>query len=420
MYALWFIVLFEPQWLLAYYAHMTPLLKVPTVLFALITLLSLFSMRGGIWMWPFALFIIVGAIDATAALNTGYARAGVKLLYFSWIIGVAGLIAIKNYKDIYPLLLMMPLQYLWWGINGVATGAVPWHTTYANPDGYGPLMVVGIGLCLYFGMAWKNKRWKWLFYFLSALSVAGVVSSFARGAFLSACLVLVYIWIRSPKKGVVTAGAFAAVLVMVVVSPFINGASRDSMAAGHTFWQEMATISNGSSDATGNDREVLWAAARKVFAEHPILGVGANNFGTNAATYFHVGDVGGAYADNPKILYDRRLHSIYFEILSEFGIVGSLAYLWMLIDFWRLNAKLRTRPFREHWVQMSGGQTDIRLITLGLEAGMVAYLATGVFYDQLFQQWGYAFYALTCVLYAITKPAPVRINRGSRVVPRPA
>ena len=215
-----------------------------------------------------------------------------------------------------------------------------------------------------------------------------------------------------------TVAGVAGILVTVLAASLIGSGNR--VGSKGNFWAEMATVSEGTEDRTGSDRQDLWRAGFKVFKLYPILGAAPNNFGVVAAARFRPGDVGGQYQWNPLKLYDRQLHNIYAQVLSEFGALGSLAYLWLLYDFWRRNSRLRSRGFRERWRQLCGGAVDLRLVALGLESGMVGYLATGFFYNQLFNQWGYTFYGMTCVLYAIARPRPPRSSALQPLRPQAA
>ena len=66
-------------------------------------------------------------------------------------------------------------------------------------------------------------------------------------------------------------------------------------------------------------RLVLWRAAGLMFAEHPIVGVGPDNFRLEYGRY---AGLSGA---------DRRVHSnnMYFEVLTGSGLVGGLAFAWL-------------------------------------------------------------------------------------------
>jgi hypothetical protein len=67
-------------------------------------------------------------------------------------------------------------------------------------------------------------------------------------------------------------------------------------------------------------RFALWRAAGLMFADHPVLGVGPDNFRLQYGGY---AGLSGA---------DRRVHSnnMYLEVLTGTGIVGALAFLWLL------------------------------------------------------------------------------------------
>jgi O-antigen ligase len=165
----------------------------------------------------------------------------------------------------------------------------------------------------------------------------------------------------------------------------------------------MASVSE--QGGTRRDREVLWELARRVFQDRPVFGVGAENFGPYAAQHFRVGDTGGVYDANPATLYDRKLHSTFFQLLCEYGTVGSLIYLWMVFDFWRLNRRLRRRDFALAWKERSGGRLDLVQLSLGLEASMVGFLTSGLFYNQIFSvHWFYTIVIANTLLYYHSRP----------------
>jgi O-antigen ligase len=69
-------------------------------------------------------------------------------------------------------------------------------------------------------------------------------------------------------------------------------------------------------------RLTLWRAAAKMFAAHPLLGVGPDNFRL----------VYGTYAGLPSA--DPRTHSnnMYLEMFAGGGVLVGVAFLWL---FWR-------------------------------------------------------------------------------------
>jgi len=188
------------------------------------------------------------------------------------------------------------------------------------------------------------------------------------------------------------------------------------------FWLEMqSAFSEGTEEGTGEDRWELWMAAVEVFWQRPIFGVGFNNFGPFAASYFSEGDVGGRYAFNVGGLYNRSLHSLYFQTLSETGIVGSIAFIWILVDFWKRNKVLRTAAAQHYWSSI-GGTFRLRQAALALELGMVGFLTVAALYSTAGKHWLWTLLALNVLLHrqvvAAAAADGVRLTGGSSAAAR--
>lgn len=403
VYALWAIVLFEPQWWLASFGP-AAIRQVPTPLFAILLLLVLDRVSDRTWYAPLVALTVFTAATAPFTLNVGFALTPVKQLVLYTVLAAGSLTCIRTPRQAVPVLLMLLLvQFLWWGLHGALPGRVIWHYANTNYDGFGPLMVIGMGSSAYVALALPRGRMRKLAILSFCICLVGLTSSFARGAILSAGLVLAFGWIRAPRKELATAGVVLALLLVVAVGLTIF-ADADRGDAQRSLFAEMSTVSRDIDEGTGEDRRELWGAAWDVFVANPVAGVGANNFGPYAAQYFQVGDLGGAYGENPARLYDRALHSTFFQILSEYGALGTMIFVWLMVDFWRRNARLRTRRYVSAWNTAVAGRLDLRYVALGLESAMVAYWATGFFYNQLFLPWLYSLLIANLLLYRITRP----------------
>jgi O-antigen ligase len=412
LYLLWAVVLCDPQWWVASFGPRF-VLQIPTVMFAILALMALARGPRG-WFPPFLSFIAFVALTLPFTYNEGFALLELKKLWIFYTLALGTLAFIRTPADALPILGMAFLyQNLWWALLGARHGLVAWHPTNGNYDGFGPLMVIGIPLSFYYGLAAKRTWPRRLGFFTAGLCLVALVSSFARGAVLGGACVLAWVWFRSPRKALTGAGIVIGLLaVLVATSSFLNDVDRGERAAGRTgthrnFWAEMSTIGQ-ANDPTGEDRKNLWRAAYAVFKANPIVGVGAGNFGPFAAAFFQVGDVadlGAHYAENPGQLYDRQLHSSYMEILSESGIIGVMIVLWIMIDFWRRNRRLRSAAFIQQWEGATNGQLELRPLALGLEAGMVAFWATGFFYNQFYDvNWFWSLVTINLLIYSLAKP----------------
>lgn len=418
--ALWFAVLFDPHWLLAS-RGVGFLLKVPVLLFGCLLLTLMVEVPGSPaksrrWQWyaPFAMYLMVGVIAMPFAPNIGIAKDAIQqeLLWWTLIVGTVAFVDSARRAEL--LVTVYGLQFLWWALWGARTGQVVWHSTLSNFDGFGAFNVGGLGICYFLALA-TEKRWlRWLMYATAALCALGVVASFARGAFLATVLVFFAIWLRSPHKGRTFAAGVAAALIVVIAANVLHDGA---------FWAEiMSSFHEGTTEGTGEDRMILWSAAWRVFLERPIFGAGPSNWGALASEIIRPGELKGVYA-NPGSLYDMSLHSLYMTTLSELGILGSFALLWILVDFWKRVRALRTEAAARRWKEL-GGRLKLRPISYGMEAAMVAFLANASLYSMMGLHWFYTMLAVNLVLHSVVvrnrpRMPKQRYRRGVSSSPAP-
>jgi O-antigen ligase len=412
VYALWFVFLFDPQWVLDGKWGIRIFLKLPTVLTIALTISMLMNPRKGDMLWGMLLWIATTAINLPGVQDFDRAMIPFRQMCFFYLLGMGVVRAVKTPYEARIILFMTCIgQYLWWAAWGIQYGRIPWHPYLANLDGYGPLMAVGVGPAYYYAMAADDKNQRRLGYVVAALCVVGVINSFARGAVVGLAATMGYIWLRSPRKGRTTGIMLAAAVVVGIAASQVNGLNRGVDTKGN-FWDEMKTIfvkEEGKED-TGDDRKHLWTMAYRVFKQNPWLGAGPEHFGVAAAEYhrqgvegFRVGEVKGRrYEEDPSRLYGRALHSNYFQLISEFGIIGTAIFGFILLDFYLKNRRLHRPEAIAAW-RAGGGGADIRMIAIGLECGMVAYLVTGVFFNQLFASWFFTLMFANLVVYSIVK-----------------
>ena len=419
LYFMWIVMFLQPQWWLASFGP-TIVLKVPALLFGCLLVVTL--LHGPRRLITPLLAIVLFSI---ALLPVAYVGSNTliptKQLILYYILALATVTLVRTPRDALPIVVILLVgQFAWWDLHGALRGLIPWHPTYANYDGFGPLMVIGTSCAFYFGLAARRTGLRRISFAVAGACVVGLVGTFARGAILAGAFVLAFVWIRSPRKGIMTLGIVGAVLVVTIAAGTVFLDVDRGTDTQRNFWHEMGTIARDVNQGTGQDRRVLWSLAGRVFWERPLVGVGWSNFGAYAATNLRIGEEGGNYADNPNTLYGRALHSIYFQVLSESGLVGVALWLWLLVDFWRRNVALGRTSRREQWAAATGGSLDLRHLAAGLEAGMVAFLATGVFYDQLFEPWVYGLVTLNFLLYYLTNgsPRPLSTRISRRPSPR--
>jgi putative inorganic carbon (hco3(-)) transporter len=402
VYLLWFIQLFSPHWLIADKTGIEQVLRIPLLFVLLLAGTLVFKPKRADLILSVLLWIVMLGLSIPIAVNRQGAIEMFRYLASFYILGLATVRAIETPQQARPLIFMVCVgQFLWWGALGMAAGKVGWHPSLANPDGFGPAMAIGFGPAYFYATAVQNPKRKILGYLAAALCAIGVVSAFARGAVFCLLLVVGYVWLRSPRKGRTFGFIAIAAVAFGIASTFIDGKSRDASAQS-SFMAEMMTSFN-ENDGTGSDRKILWGLAIQVFKAHPVLGAGPEGFGVGAIELFErneLGPVGGDYAANPHRLWGRALHNIYYQVLSENGLVGAVLFIYMMFVFWKQSRALRNPVATQRWYA-AGGIENVRQIGVGLESALVGFLSTGYFYNQMRDVWLWFFIFTNTFLFYI-------------------
>jgi hypothetical protein len=109
-------------------------------------------------------------------------------------------------------------------------------------------------------------------------------------------------------------------------------------------------INNFFNEDTFGGRPQLMMAAVNIFKEHPLFGAG-------------LGMYGNICRDNPPTpVFHLHVHNTYLEVLSESGIFGFLALLWIFIVFFKKTFRL---------IKSGVLKDEVRAIFIGLW-GMIA------------------------------------------------
>jgi O-antigen ligase len=154
----------------------------------------------------------------------------------------------------------------------------------------------------------------------------------------------------------------------------------------------------------------MWGAAIHVWTSHPIFGVGLSNWGVVAAETFRPGEIGGFYSLNPARLWGIEAHNTYVEVLAEQGVVGLAAFAWVFVDFWRRNTVLRSPTAQHRWAAL-GGRMQLGYVALGLEAGLIGWMAAAALYSTAGQHWMFTILGLNLLLHRLVTNGTGRARR---------
>lgn len=404
---LWFVVYFDPhRWLTVYLPDAVE--KLPLLLFVTVLVVAVPRFPPRDWFVLYLVFLFGMFVMLPFAPNRGLARDATKVMVLGYVLALTSMALIKRLRDVMPIFVIIVAAFGYWAVVGGREGRVVWHPFYANQDGFGPLMVMGMGFSYYLGQAARSRALKYFCFLAAGFCLFGIITSFARGAVLSAAALAALVWVRSPHKlRTLGAGILGAALLF--------GSVRVLFPEGQ-FWKEMeSSFTEGTEEGTGADRWWLWQAAMKIYTHHPVFGVGPGNFGVAAAD-LPSEEVEGDYKLNPRQLYGKNTHSIYFTILSEQGTWGVIAFLLLMADFWRRQFWMRRQLPRAVFREETGGAFNLNLVVLALEAAMLGYLLSGFFYAQHAVHWCYSLLSLNALLH-VTVRATVRARQAQALQP---
>jgi O-antigen ligase/cytochrome c-type biogenesis protein CcmH/NrfG len=205
--------------------------------------------------------------------------------------------------------------------------------TFGNPIFIASFLVVPIFLAAFFAVS-ENVIWKKIYYWAAAaLGVLVIFLSQTRGAvvglgvgiFLAAVL---YVILTPARKLKVWGGITIAVVAAAVMLLFVFHSSFPQGSLLHRVFN--------LDDSNTKSRLIEWGVALKGYKDHPLLGVGPENYYVIGNKYY-----------NPAIFqYDPswfdKPHNYLIEVLVTSGIFGFLAYLSILgFSLWALWAAFR-------------------------------------------------------------------------------
>jgi O-antigen ligase len=210
-----------------------------------------------------------------------------------------------------------------------------------NPNPFGQVLATSAVLAFYLARIQARPPAR---AFAAAIAVACVVAvayTQSRAALIALLLVAVAVGVLHGVRLRVLALAVCGVIALgsVVLPQSLQqrvGALSDVASSGGGSLQESSA--RGDNSLRGRKSENL--AGLQMWADHPLLGVGPDNFEVHYQRY------SAAIGIDPRA-QGRGAHNLYLESLAETGVLGAMAFLgvlWLaLTGAWRARSRLEGR-----------------------------------------------------------------------------
>ena len=248
-----------------------------------------------------------------------------------------------------------------------------------------------LAFALYHPMLKKTSGWRFFRMVMIVLISSCIVLTLNRGTWVGLLLGFMVLVLRGKldwKKITIAAMIAVALLAIFLVT-----------ALGHIDLEKEALKVVDVSRSTGYARWIRWVSSINVIQNHPILGVGYNNYAYVYGLY--------SVVEGNTALYGSP-HNMFVDVITGTGIVGFAAFLFFLGRLWNMNKRIAISEDRE-----------LRSIGTGLLFAFASFVGASMFDSFFFKPHHSAIliattWALSTVYWRIaTGRIPMRSSNGS-------
>jgi O-antigen ligase len=233
-----------------------------------------------------------------------------------------------------------------------ATGPV------ADPNFWAQSLVLALPLALWSVRRGPTALTRWLAGAGAVMIGAGVIYTQSRGGAIALLLgAAVWLWLQGGRYRL----AIVGLPVLVVLALGLSGSTER--------FEQLRSIDQASQSDSIRGRLSENIAAYQMWRDHPVLGVGADEFPANYRTY--------AARIGLDSRAERNAHNSYLQQAAEAGTLGLLAWVGMLVAGLWCAVRARSRLLAQGAVSAAG-------VCDALIAGLVGYAAAAVFLHQAY------------------------------------
>ncbi|RPI74742.1 MAG: hypothetical protein EHM45_17480, partial [Desulfobacteraceae bacterium] len=231
-----------------------------------------------------------------------------------------------------------------------------------DPNDLAMLMVTTLPIAIMQGLAAKKFLSRAFYLAGSAVCVIVFTYTMSRGGFLGLIgVVLFMLFTKIPQINKKLIIGFLIILSIVFIYKLDP-----------VYSDRLRTIRADVSDIkAGSGRILVWKRGLVIFKDHPILGVGPGVFMDCYGSYIMENKFKGELSVAKAGKQWKTAHNTYLLVLTELGIFGFIAFLWLIVRVFKNLALLKRA---EEGVPVKRG-----LQATGLQISLVGYLGCAFF-----------------------------------------
>ena len=207
------------------------------------------------------------------------------------------------------------------------------------------------------------------------LMLMGIVKTGSRGGFLGLLVVGGLILMRGSKRmrKYTLVAAVTGVVLFAAVAPA-------------SYWNRISTIYNYEQDYNytmkeKNSRFSIWSTGLRIFASHPMTGVGISCFGVAHRKYSETG-------------MDISPHNSFVQVAVELGIVGLVLFVSIIFISIRTARRIRRRIIR------NDEDDDLLWLASAVEISFIGFIVSGFFLTHAYSPIFCFLTGMSAALYA--------------------
>ncbi|WP_179131072.1 O-antigen ligase family protein [Candidatus Entotheonella palauensis] len=214
------------------------------------------------------------------------------------------------------------------------------------------------------------------------------IFTFSRGGLVALAIALVIMLIRRPPRPMTLA---AGLLVMLLALPWIPTEYTARITT--IFDAASSLVDEGQTDTAMQGRLSENLAGLQIFLDHPLLGVGLNNYPVHYRRY--------AQRIGLDLRHeDRSAHNLYLQVAAETGILGLSMFgllLWVMLH-----------GLRQTYLKfVQAGKTNDAEMVMSFFIAVVGYLIAAVFLHSAYPRYFWLLFGIALAIAHIGKTAQI-------------